>query len=154
MKDNMKLIMESWRNNSLQEQEEISTVGDLRKIIQDYRQMKAGKEVGKKAVEFALEQIPGVNNVFSIWKNSKEATDMIKTMYGADDEVMSNTGLDKLNISDDVSKIVDNAVETAFLNELLEMIKEMDDNDPIPNVEEELQNFLKRKFNQHSVEAR
>ena len=154
MKDNMKLIMESWRKQTLQEQTELDTVGDLRKIIQDYRQMKAGKEVGKKAVEFALEQIPGVNNIFSIWKNSKDASDMIKTMYGADDEVLSNTGLDRLNVNDDVSKIVDNTIETAFFNELLEMIKDMDDNDPIPNVEEELQNFLKRKFNQHSVEAR
>ena len=30
----------------------------------------------------------------------------------------------------------------------------MDDNDPIPDTNEKLQNYLKDKFNQHSVEAR
>ena len=149
MKNDMKVIMESWRKQSLNE--ELSTVGDLRKTIRDYRAMEAGKEVGKKAVEMAVEQIPGVSNLYSMWKGVQDTKDMIGKLYGAEDDVKSNTGMDKLNVDDDISKIVDDRLEQAFLNDLLKTIEQMDNNDPIPNVNEKLQDFLKGKFNQHSV---
>lgn len=145
----MKLIMESWRKQSLNE--ELNTVGDLRKTIRDYRAMEAGKEVGKKAVEMAVEQIPGVSNLYSMWKGVQDTKDMLGKLYGAEDDIKSNTGMDKLNVDDDISKIVDDRLEQAFLNDLLKTIEQMDDNDPIPDVNEKLQIFLKKKFNQHSV---
>ena len=149
MKNDMKLIMESWRRKSLNEQ--LNTVGDLRKTISDYRAMEAGKEVGKKAVEMAVEQIPGVNNLYAIWKGVKDSKDMIGKLYGAEDDIKSNTGMDKLNVDDNVSKIVDDRLEQAFLNDLLKSIQQMDDNDPIPDVNEKLKDYLKGKFNDHSV---
>ena len=149
MKNDMKLIMESWRKQSLNE--ELNTVGDLRKTIRDYRAMEAGKEVGKKAVEMAVEQIPGVSNLYSMWKGVQDTKDMLGKLYGAEDDIKSNTGMDKLNVDDDISKIVDDRLEQAFLNDLLKTIEQMDDNDPIPDVNEKLQIFLKKKFNQHSV---
>ena len=150
MKNNMNLIMESWRKHTLNE--ELSTVGDLRKTIRDYRTAEAGKEVGKKAVEMAVEQIPGVNNLYAIWKGAKDTKEMLGKLYGAEDNVKSNTGMDKLNIDDNISKIVDDRLELAFLNDLLKSIQQMDDNDPIPDVNEKLQIYLKNKFNNHSVE--
>jgi hypothetical protein len=144
--------MESWRTQALSEQ--LNTIGDLRKTIRDYRAMQAGKEVGKKAVEMTIEQIPGVNNLYAIWKGTKGAKDMLGKLYGAEDTAKSNTGMDKLNIDDNVSKIVDDRIEQAFLNDLLKGIEQMDDNDPIPDTNEKLQNYLKDKFSQHSVEAR
>jgi len=152
MKNDMGLIMESWRKQTLNE--ELNTVGDLRKTIRDYRAMEAGKEVGKKAVDVTLEQIPLVNNLYSIWKGAKDAKDMLGRLYGAEDDTKSNTGMDKLNIDDNVSKIVDDKIEQAFINDLLKGIEQMDDNDPIPDVNQKLQDYLKNKFNQHSVEAR
>lgn len=149
MKNDMKLIMESWRKQSLNE--ELNTVGDLRKTIRDYRAMEAGKEVGKKAVEMAVEQIPGVSNLYSMWKGVQDTKDMLGKLYGAEDDIKSNTGMDKLNVDDNISKIVDDRLEQAFLNDLLKTIEQMDDNDPIPDVNEKLQIFLKKKFNQHSV---
>lgn len=148
----MGLIMESWRRQILIEQ--LNTVGDLRKTIQDYRAMQAGKEVGKKAVDMTLEQIPLVNNLYSIWKGVKDTKDMLGKLYGADDNIKTNTGMDKLNVDDNVSKIVDNRIEQAFLNDLLKGIEQMDDNDPIPDINQKLQDYLKGKFNQHSVEVR
>jgi len=147
----MKLIMESWRKQILNE--ELNTIGDLRKTIRDYRAMEAGKEVGKKAVDMTLEQIPLVSNLYSVWKGVKDAKDMIGKLYGAEDNAKSNTGMDRLNIDDNVSKIVDNQIEQAFLNDLLKGIEQMDDNDPIPDVNQKLQDYLKNKFNQHSVVA-
>tara|TARA_R100001510_G_C7635698_1_gene193890 strand:+ start:295 stop:759 length:465 start_codon:yes stop_codon:yes gene_type:complete len=152
MKNNMKLIMESWRKQSLQEEDTIETVGELRKIIQNYREMEAGKEVGKKAVEMAIEMTPGISNIYAVWKGVKDGKDMLGKLYGAEDNVQSNTGMDRLNVDDNVSKIVDDRLEQAFLNDLLATIQDMGDNDPIPDVNEKLQDFLKGKFDQHSVQ--
>ena len=65
MSNNMKLIMENWDKFILQEAP-IQTVGDLKKIIRTHRAVEAGKEVGKKAAELAIGQIPGVSNVFNV----------------------------------------------------------------------------------------
>lgn len=152
MSNEMKLIMESWDRFLLQEAP-IQTVGDLKKLIKTHRAVEAGKEVGKKAAEMAIEQIPVVSNIFSIWKGAKEAKDMVAKLYGADDKLKSNTGLDKLNVDDDVSKIVDDPIEVSFLNDLLKTIDGMDDLDPIPDVNDALQAYLSDNFNQKQVKS-
>ena len=81
----------------------------------------------------------------------QDANGMIKKLYGADDTFKTQTGLDLLNIDDNISKIVDDQIEAAFINDLLKTIERMDDNDPIPNVEDALKAFLKRNFDQHTV---
>ena len=150
MSDSMKLIMENWDRFLLQEAP-LETVGDLKKMIRTHRAVETGKEIGKKAAEMAIEQIPGVNNVFAIWKGAKEAKEMVAKLYGSDDQLKSNTGLDKLNVDDDVSKIVDDPIEVAFINDLLKTIDGMDDLAPIPDVNDELQKYLAKKFNQKQV---
>ena len=153
MKNDMKLIMEAWKSSKLlTEAQEINTIGELRKTIEDYRTSSAGKEVGKKAVEMAIEATPLLSNVYSIWKGAKDAKDMLGKLYGAEDDIKSNTGMDRLNVDDNVSKIVDDRIEQAFLNDLLKSVEQMDDNDPIPDVNERLRDYLKTKFDQHSVE--
>ena len=146
----MKLIMESFRKNVIQE-EELETVGSVLAIIQKFRQAKAGGDVGKKALEMAVEQVPMLNNVWSIIKGAKEAKDMIATLYGMEDKFQSNTGLDKLNIDDNISKIVDDKIEAAFLNYLIDALGKMNPDDPMPDVNIMLQDFLADKFNQHTV---
>ena len=152
MSKQMKVIMENWRKSVLVEAE-IQTFGELRKIIRDYRAMKAGVEAGKKAAELAVEQIPVLSNIYSIWSAAKDAKEMITTLYGKDDSFVSQTGLDKLNVDDDVSKIVDDKVENAFINDFLESFKDKDDADPIPDINDELQLFLAKKFNQKQVKT-
>ena len=142
--------MENWDRFLLQEAP-LETVGDLKKMIRTHRAVETGKEIGKKAAEMAIEQIPGVNNVFAIWKGAKEAKEMVAKLYGSDDQLKSNTGLDKLNVDDDVSKIVDDPIEVAFINDLLKTIDGMDDLAPIPDVNDELQKYLAKKFNQKQV---
>mgnify|MGYP003126525269 FL=1 len=152
MSKQMKVIMENWRRSVLSE-EKIQTFGELRSIIRNYRAMKAGKEAGKKAAELAVEQIPVLSNIYSLWSAAKDAKDMISTLYGKDDSFVSQTGLDKLNVDDDVSKIVDDKIENAFINDFLSSFKDKDDADPIPDINDELQLFLAKKFNQKQVKA-
>ena len=63
MPNNMKIIMERWDRYILEEAP-LETVGDLRKLIKTHRAMEAGQELGKKAAEAAIEQIPVVSNIF------------------------------------------------------------------------------------------
>lgn len=150
MSKEMKVIMENWRKSVLIENQ-IQTHGELRKIIRNYRAAKAGLEAGKKAIELAVEQTPFINNIYSIWNATKNAKEMITSLYGLDDSFVSQTGLDKLNVDDDVSKIVDDKIENAFINDFLESFKDKDDADPIPDINDELQKFLAKKFNEKQV---
>ena len=113
MSNDMKIIMERWDRYVLEEAP-LETVGDLRKLIKTHRAMEAGQELGKKAAEAAIEQIPVVSNIFSLWKGAKDVKDIVGKIYGAEDSFKSSTGLDKLNVDDDVSKIVDDPIEVAF----------------------------------------
>jgi len=72
MSKQMKAIMENWRKSVLIENQ-IQTHGELRKIIRNYRALKAGAAAGKKAAELAVEQIPVLNNIYSIWNATKDA---------------------------------------------------------------------------------
>jgi len=150
MSNEMKVIMERWDRFALQEQP-LQTVGDLRKLIKTHRAVEAGKELGKKAAEQAIEQIPVVSNIFSLWKGAQDVKDIVGKLYGAEDSFKSSTGLDKLNVDDDVSKIVDDPIEVAFLNDLLKAMENLDDLAPIPDVNVELQKYLADKFNSNQV---
>lgn len=154
MSKEMKTIMESFRRKVISEQQQLSTIGDLRKLIKVHRALETGKEAAKKAAEMAIEQIPVVSNLFSLWKGAKDSAEVIRKLYGSDDQFKTNTGLDKLNIDDNVSKIVDDQIEVAFLNDLLKSIESLNDADPIPDINEVFQEFLKKNFEQHSVEAK
>ena len=146
----MKLIMENWDRFVLQEAP-LDTVGDLKRLIRTHRAMEAGKEIGKKAAEAAIEQIPVVSNIFSLWKGAQDAKQIVGKLYGAEDSFKSATGLDKLNVDDNVSKIVDDPIEVAFINDLLKTIEGMDDLDPLPDVNDELQKYLAKQFDQTQV---
>ena len=150
MSKEMKVIMESWDKFVLQEAP-LETVGDLRKLIKTHRAAEAGKELGKKAAEAAIEQIPVVSNIFSLWKGAQDAKEIVGKLYGAEDSFKSATGLDRLNVDDDVSKIVDDPIEVAFINDLLKTMEDMDDLAPIPDVNDELQKYLADKFNSNQV---
>ena len=150
MPKEMKVIMENWNRYILQEAP-LETVGDLRKLIKTHRAMEAGKELGKKAAEAAIEQIPVVSNIFSLWKGAQDTKEIVGKLYGAEDSFKSSTGLDKLNVDDDVSKIVDDPIEVAFINDLLKAMESMDDLAPIPDVNVELQKYLADKFNSNQV---
>ena len=68
-----------------------------------------------------------------------------------DDKFKSNTGLDKLNIDDNISKIVDDKVEAAFLNFLIDKLGKMNPDTPMPDASIELQDFLATKFDKNTV---
>lgn len=155
----MKLIMENWRQFNEQEETEravaldgVETVGDLKRLIRTIRAANAGKEIAKTALGATLDATPLLGNFKAVFDAAKNASDIIKGLYGAGDDVKTNTNLDKLNIDDNVSKIVDDPIENVFLNYLLND-RFSDDEESLDNfnVTDELQKFLADKFSGTTV---
>ena len=154
---NMQLIMENWNSFViLSEASQVNTVGDLRKIIKLVRAKAAGGEVGKKAASLLVGMLPGGGAALELVGAAKDAGSLIKKLFGADDKYKTGTGLDLLNVDDDVSKIVDDPIEVAFLNYLLkDKFKSASDDQSLEdfNVTAGLQDFIASKFNNKTVTA-
>lgn len=150
MSNDMKVIMENWRKEVLNEAP-IQTVGQLKKVINSYRLAQAGKEGAKKVLDQIIDEVPVVGTLKRFWGNAKDAKQIVAKLMGAPDKFRTKTGLDLLNIPDNMSKIVDDPIETAFMNYYLNALNQLDDNAPIPDVEQEFNEFLRAKFDNHQV---
>lgn len=155
-----KLINENWKKFVNEQQPsnvqaaQVRTFGDLQKIVNQINTNKTVKAVAGQAGNLAIDQIvgliPGASNV-------KTAFDFFKTIYDSKDDKKTNTWLDKLNVDDQYSAIVDDTVENAFLKVLYKMISEQPPNKELPanySVDAELENFLKRTYANRSVSGR
>ena len=147
----MKVIMENWRKSILTEQERITTVGELRNSISQALKVKKG-EVQKDALKdfgagLIIDLIPGGASL-------KNAFDLAKTLYTLPDEKRTNTGLDYLNVNDEVSAVVDDRVETQFLNDMLGVLKNMDDTAALEDLDmtKRLSNYISSEYDNTKVE--
>jgi hypothetical protein len=133
---------------------QLRTYGDLQNIIAKINRNKTMKAVAGEAGNVVLDQIagliPGASNV-------KSAFDFFKTVYDAKDDKKTNTWLDKLNVDDQYSAIIDNTIENAFLKALYQMISQKPANEALPanyTVDADLEAFLKRKYANRTVAGR
>jgi len=129
--------------------EDVTTVGDLKKLVkyaQSQKRAEAGKEAAKEWAKSSFwdetfGKIPGLST-------AKNAADMLKTMYNMPDESRVGTALDVLDVDDDVAAIVDDPIENDFLKVYAKELGDMDDNQPLSdvNVTLGLSNYMKDKF--------
>ena len=153
----MKDLMEGWREYLTEQEEEVAgpkgieTFEDLRKLLRSIELKRKGGVVGKKALSFAASLIPGGSAAKELYDNAKDVKEFLQDLYTADDNFKTQTRLDALNIDDNVSKIVDDQVEAAFLKVLPKLIA--DKSGPIGdyNITKELQAFLASKFDKTTV---
>lgn len=148
MSKDMKVIMESWRKGlSEQDAEPIKTYGDLRNQLNTAIKTKKKEALKGFGIGLVLDALGGA--IF------KDTATFIRTMYSLPDEKKTNTVLDVfLNVDDDVSAIVDDNIENAFLQDFLEIIKNKPDNEEITsNITQELQNYIASQFNQRTVKG-
>ena len=139
--------MEGWRSylNEQDEQEQIRTVGQLRAAIEKERSLKKAGKVGKGLVG-VLANVSGVDMV-------KGLGSMLKDAYKLPDSKKTNTFLDRLNVDDEVSAIVDDAVENMFLNNAAEEFIELPDETELDQIDitQRLADFIAKKFGQRTV---
>jgi len=146
MTTDMKSIMENWRRTTQEEvKNPIVTYGQLRSQL--------NKAINSKKRE-SLKGF-GIGLVFDALGAGifKSTATFIKTMYKLPDNKKTNTVLDVfLNVNDDVSKIIDDKLENAFLNDFVALIKTKPEDEKIDkSITKELQKYVADKFNQLTV---
>ena len=151
MSTKMKLIMENWRNHLLSEQDQLSTVGDLRNALQAAVRAKkqgiAADKLKSTAVDILLDLVPGASTM-------KSMGELFLSVYKLPDGKRNNTTLVNLDVDDDVSAVVDDAVENQFLKDTIEMLNTLPDDTPIEdlNMTKRLGKYIAGKYNQTVVD--
>jgi hypothetical protein len=147
--------MENWRQylNEEQAPSGIQTFGQLKNLLRSIELRRKGGVVGKKATRYVAGLLPGGSTALDVYDDAKDAVGFLKNLYKADDNFKTQSSLDKLNVDDNVSKIVDDQVEAAFLKRLPKSIADRGDDEPIGdfNITVALQNFLAGKFDKVTV---
>lgn len=126
---------------------ELNTYGDLKKTINLIKLNQKGAKVGVVAVNTIASLIPGISQ-------AKTTYDFIKAAFHKNDNKKTKTWLDKLDIDDEMSAIVDDTVENGFLKILSQAIENEPNNKPLDsnfNMNAEMVNYLKQHYNQRTV---
>lgn len=126
---------------------ELNTYGDLKKVIQSISTKQKGEKIGQVALDTVIGLIPGAGN-------AKTTYDFIKAAFSKPDTKKTNTWLDKLDIDDEMSAIVDDTVENGFLQTLAKTIEGESDNTPLEsdfNMNAKMVNYLKSKYGGRTI---
>jgi len=101
--------------------------GDLKKIIKSVSLKQKGEKVGKVAVDVVLGAIPGIGA-------AKTSFDFFKAAFKKPDDKKTSSWLDKLDVDDEMSAIVDDTVENGFLKAISAAIEKKPDDEKLdPN---------------------
>tara|TARA_A100001515_G_scaffold84767_1_gene67357 strand:- start:403 stop:1023 length:621 start_codon:yes stop_codon:yes gene_type:complete len=127
----------------------MKTVGDLRKVIEKAKLAKRDVQ-GKQALkDLTIGAVP-LGNWLSAVKSVKDL--LVKT-YSLPDDKVTKTGLDALNIDDELSAIIDDNVENRFINWLVKTMEGQPDDTPLQKLDFDrlLQKFLMSQYDQRTV---
>jgi len=126
---------------------ELNTYGDLKKVIKSISLKQKGEKIGDIALDTVIGLIPGADV-------AKTTFDFIKAAFNKPDDKKTKTWLDKLDIDDKMSSIVDDTVENGFLKNLTKSIEGEDDNKPLEqdfNMNAKMVNYLKDKYDGRTI---
>ena len=126
---------------------ELNTYGDLKQIIKAISTKQKGEKVGQVALDTVVGLIPGADV-------AKTTFDFIKAAFSKPDTKKTNTWLDKLDIDDDMSKIVDDTVENGFLKTLTQTIESEPNDKPLEqnfNMNAKMVDYLKKTYGGRTI---
>ena len=126
---------------------ELNTYGDLKKVIKAISQKQKGEKIGQVALNSITSLIPGADT-------AKTTFDFIKAAFSKPDTKKTKTWLDKLDIDDEMSAIVDDTVENGFLKILSKTIENELDTKPLEqdfNMNAKMVNYLKQTYSGRTV---
>ena len=129
----------------------LETYGDLKQLLNSINKRQKGEKIISKGKEFALDQILGLIPGAS---NAKTAFDFIKTAISKPDGKKTNTWLDKLDIDDAMSQIVDDTVENGFMQAMTKSIESEQDTKPLEddfNMNSKMVDYLKKTYSGRTV---
>lgn len=126
---------------------DIETFGDLKQLIDVIQSGEKNAKIGNAVVGALLSAVPYLDA-------AKTVFDVAKAAYGKPDSKKTGTFIDKLDVDDEVSAIVDDTVEDNFLAFIAKDMESKPDDAVIPkdfSMNDELQKYLQNKFKQRTV---
>ena len=153
IRETLKKEMLTEKKEKIKSLEDVKTVGHLRALISHIQAKKAGKEGGKgiadTVLDVVVDEIQGLIPGFATAKNLFMAA---KGMYDLDDKAKVGA-LASLNVDDDISKVIDDAIENEFLSDYLNALKSLPDDADLEEIDvtKALTNWMKKKYNQTTV---
>ena len=126
---------------------ELKTYGDLKKVIKAISLKQKGEKIGGIALDQIVGLIPGGGA-------AKTTFDFVKAAFSKPDTKKTKTWLDKLDIDDDMSAIVDDSVENGFLKMISQTIESESDTKPLEdnfNMNAKMVEYLKKNYGGRTV---
>jgi hypothetical protein len=126
---------------------DLKTYGDLKKLIKAISLKQKGEKIISQGKEFALDQILGLIPGAS---NAKTAFSFFQSAFKKPDTKKTGTWLDRLDIDDDMSAIVDDTVENGFMKALSATLEKEPDNkalEPDFNMNAKMVDYLRNTHN-------
>ena len=125
----------------------METHGDLKKTIKNVLAKKKAERVGKAALGAVISAVPGLGT-------AKDGLDVVKSLFNRPDTKKTNTWLDKLDVDDEASAIVDDTVEDNFIQDKYKNLMDEPDEKPLDqnfSMNKELVQFLKDKYKNRTL---
>jgi len=126
---------------------ELNTYGDLKKAIKIISLKQKGEKIGQIAIDTILGAVPGIGA-------AKTTFDFVRAAFTKPDTKKTNTWLDKLDIDDKMSSIVDDTVENGFLKTIANSIDQESDDKPLEsdfNMNAKMVDYLKRTYGGRTI---
>jgi hypothetical protein len=129
----------------------METYGDLKKVISSIKSKQRGEKIFSQGKAFALDQVLGLIPGAS---NAKTTFDFLRAAFEKPDTKKTQTWLDKLDIDDEMSAIIDDTVENGFLKIIATTIEAESDTKPLEsdfNMNAKMVDYLKDKYEGRTV---
>ena len=155
----MKLIFENWREYlkeaapasvdptlptvQLPAAKEIMTIGDLRAAIKGVQRAKRTKKGLNVAYEL-MGLIPAIGT-------AKTVFDILRATYVSSDDDKTGTAIDRLNVDDQLTAIIDDKIENGFMKFVDTRLGGLKDDVQIPDINAALMTYLRKNFENRSV---
>ena len=121
---------------------DLNTYGDLKKVIKSIALKQKGEKIGNVALGTVIGLIPGADA-------AKTTFEFIRAAISKPDTKKTGTWLDKLDIDDQMSAIVDDTVENGFMKTMAASIEKESDDKPLEsdfNMNAQMVNYLKQQY--------
>ena len=130
---------------------ELKTYGDLKKVLKAISLKQKGEKIMSQGKEVAIDTllglIPGAGA-------AKTVLGFLQAAVKKPDTKKTNTWLDKLDIDDKVSQIVDDTIENQFMDAMAKKIEQEADDKELGddfNMNTELQQWLANTYDKRTV---
>jgi hypothetical protein len=129
----------------------METYGDLKKVIRNIKLKQKGEKIVSQGKSFVLDQVLGLIPGAS---NAKTTFEFLRAAFEKPDTKKTQTWLDKLDIDDEMSAIIDDTVENGFLKIMADTIEAESDTKPLEsdfNMNAKMVDYLKSEYSGRTV---